>query len=805
MKAPTRIAGSRDQCDERIRISDPTPDVRIGVEPGTCIHCRLPVPEGSDDARFCCVGCRVVFHLIQASELDRFYALGGGEGQPVGRPPQPSRRDWLVELLDRGRLPGGQICLSLDVQGIHCAACVWLLTELWRRRDGALHVDLNPSLGRISLMFEPDTLDLVGYLDEVERLGYRFAPPNKSGSTPDRGLLIRLGVCAALAMNAMMFAFAEYLGMGAADGAVYTLFQWLSFGISTLAVVIGGPVFFRAAFAGMRRRVVHLDQPISLGIALAWAGSTYEFLAGSGESYFDTVTVFVALMLFGRFLQQRAVHRNRRYLLENTGAEDLRVRVIERGGIHSRPLSEVRAGDRIMLSTGDLVPTPCRLVDGAGAFSLDWINGESEPRYLAPGATVPAGAFLRSSLAVRLEALVDVADSGLLQLLATPTGARDDRVASRFWTWLNRGYVLTVLLLAVAAATVWMFVDSSRALEVAISVLVVTCPCALGLATPLAFDLALARLRRGGVYVRTTNLLDKARRVRNVVFDKTGTLTWGDLDARIRQPVRPRYRDLLLTMAHSSGHPVSRSIAAAVQGDGEFRCVDDLRVEEVPGAGLVAHHGGAEFRLGAAGFARGDHDAVSDELSLFTRNGHVEASFAIEEDVRDGFRREIERLRDDGQQVFIFSGDRPEKVRRVARAVGVPLDHAVGDLSPSDKAVRIREMDHRDTMMIGDGLNDAPAFEAAWCAGAAALDRPVMPSRADFFFLGGGSAAVRSIITAGRRLRTVVITNLWLAGIYNLAALTFCFLGLMTPLLCAVLMPLSSLVLVWHTAARLRA
>ena len=361
-------------------------------------------------------------------------------------------------------------------------------------------------------------------------------------------------------------------------------------------------MFFRGAFAGLRQRVLHLDLPISLGILLAYGGSVACAVTGHGDSYFDTVTVFVALMLVGRYLQRTAVQRNRDYLLANDGAEHLRVRRLHDGELQSVPVAEVAAGDRLLLAPGDLVPVRCRLEREAASFSLDWINGESMPREFRRDQSVPAGAFVASRRAIEVRASADAHESGLLRLLAAPVQAAGElRGRERFWVWLNRGYVAAVLVVAALAGAVWLALDPSRALEITTAVLVVTCPCALGLATPLAFEMATARLRRQGIYVRTAELLEKARHVRKVVFDKTGTLTWGRPRARVLRAVRERSRDVLFTMVEGSNHPVSRGIASALQ-PANPRFLPDLRVDEVPGNGLRAVHDGVEYRLGAAAF-----------------------------------------------------------------------------------------------------------------------------------------------------------------------------------------------------------
>jgi Cu2+-exporting ATPase len=809
-----------------------------------CRHCGLPQPApGHAPEGFCCSGCEAVYELLHTGGLDRFYDLGGGRGAPVGAVPEPQRRDWLAELVvaptaggDGAAAIGGSARATLDVQGIRCAACVWLIQELWRRRPGAQSIDLNPTRGRVRLEFDPALLDLDRFLDEVERLGYRFGPPSATSrrGEVDRGLLARLGICSALAMNAMTFAFAVHFGLAPEDGSLHTLFSGLSAVIATIAVIVGGPVFFRAAWGGLRQRALHLDLPISLGILLAWGGSLHAWLFGDGRaSYFDTVTIFVALMLAGRFVQSRAIARNRDLVLENDGIEHLRARRVRDGRLELCKVAEIRAGDELVAAPGDLVPVDAELVDDRAAdFSLDWIRGESEPRRFERGAIVPAGAFCGSDRAVRLRARADVHRSGLVELLTTPKaqdgGARKPDPATcaltedgadcaprqtGFWARLNRVYVALVLGLSASGALVWSFVDPSRALDVTISILVVTCPCALGIATPLAFELALGGLRRRGIYVRTQELVDKARRVRRVLLDKTGTLTWGGLRIEMLRRVPEGLRDVLATMVASSNHPVSRALLASVDKDRLARFLDpgELDVEEVPGQGLRAtrtkHDGTTEqFLLGSRRFVLGDVDcdvdAVASGLVLFARDGHVEGCFSVDEDYRPGLREELDWMRGRGFDVHLLSGDRQEKVHRAAERLGVPLHNAHGELSPQDKAAIVRELDQDDTLMVGDGLNDAKAFDAAWCAGTPALDRAVMPARADFFYAGAnGIASIRLVLEAARRFHAVVRTNLWLAALYNAGAVLLCFAGVMTPLLCAVLMPISSIALLAHTVA----
>lgn len=760
-----------------------------------CRHCGLPVPA-SRARDFCCAGCEAVHDLLAGSGLEAFYRLG--RGATVGAVPQPGRHDWLPEILAAGALPDGTVRVQLDVQGVRCAACVWLLQELWRRRAGALRIHLNPALGRVELRFD-SRLPLSAWIDDVERLGYRIGPASKQPAAVERGLLLRTGVCVALALNAMMFALACYTGMTAADGPVHALFQRLSFGIGTLAFLVGAPPFLRAAWSGLALRVLHLDLPIALGLLLSYLSSVWLYLRTGEGGYFDTVTVFVALMLLGRWLQQRAVRRNRDYLLRNDGADHLRARLVVGGALRPVPIRALATGQRLWLAPGDLLPADGRLQHRPAAFSLDWIHGESLPRRFAAGDTVPAGAFLSGQEPAELEVVRSAEDSGLLALLCTPDLDRD-RVAGRFWRWLNRGYALGVLLLAAAAAATWALLDPSRVIEVVTALLVVTCPCAVGIATPLAFDLVLAGLRRRGVFVRRASLLDKARAVRRICFDKTGTLTWGRAVARELRAPPAEVHDLLFTLAAASSHPASRAIADALPAG---RLLAGVEPREVPGAGVEVRHQGSLWRLGSAQFVLGEAVDRDGATCWLGRDGAVHAAYVIDEELRDDAAGEIRRLARAGYEIVMLSGDRRARALRVAARAGIDQAAVHADLRPEQKAALIAAGDPAATLMVGDGLNDALAFDAAACAGTPALERPVLPARADFCWSGSGIAAVRALLEWSGRFHRVVRRNLGLSSLYNAAAVTLAFAGLMTPVLCAVLMPLSSLCLLAHTSLSL--
>jgi Cu2+-exporting ATPase len=771
-----------------------------GPATDTCPHCGNPSDLGARHAPFCCTGCQAVFALLSQGGLGRYYELGGRDGVPVA--PSSERRTiaWLDPLL--AAIPEGpRLCiLDLDVQGIHCAGCVWLMNELFRRRGGAA-ILVNPALGKVRLTWERSTFDVPAFIEEVERFGYLFGPSLKEASRGSRDLPLRMGICAAIAMNVMMFSISFYLGLAPSDGALFGLFTRLSLWLSAAAVAIGGRPFFKTAAQGLRHGVLHLDFPIATGILLAFTTSLLRAGTGRGDlAYFDTLDVFITLMLVGRWLQQRVLDRNRRFLLQDAGADGIHVRREDGNRLAVVPAPLVARDDVLLVAPGDLIPVEAELLDDGGVISTDWITGESKPRTIARHDTVVAGAFNAGTRAFRIRATQSFAQSPLIALLAAnrETGNRPAHVA--FVQRVARVYVPVVVVLAIAGAWLWHGHGWASALDVAAAILIVTCPCALGIAVPLAEELALATLRRDGVFVRSGDLLDRAVRIRRVLFDKTGTLTLGKLaltNAAVLDALSEIDRDALYDLTSRSNHPVSRAIASelAVRG---ARFSFSAVVDETPGAGLQLTRDGRAWRLGRHAWAiPGNATGCSHgDGTFFSVDGHPIVELRTHEAIRSDARSEITRLKEAGVDAWLVSGDAPERVLIAADELGIPSERALAQQSPEDKASAVASLDHSDTLFVGDGVNDSLAFSVAFATATPAIDRPVMPGKADFFLLGEGIAGVRKLLDAAHVLRATIRRILVTSQLYNAAAIALSLAGFMTPLRAAVAMPASSLTVI---------
>jgi Cu2+-exporting ATPase len=742
--------------------------------------------------------------LLRAEQLTRYYDLAGGAIAPVGAPPATRPHAWLEPLLEAQGDRPTQSC-ELDVQGIHCAACVWLMNETFRRRAGGLAILVNPALGKVRLTWRRGRFDVAGWIDDVERFGYQLGPSRKAASRASASATWRLGVAAALAMNVMLFSVSVYFGLSPADGAVYRLFAWLALGLSTAVVAVGGWPFFRSAARALRAGILHLDLPIALGIALVYATSLAQFARGGrGQmAYFDSLNVFITLMLLGRFLQQRLVDRNRQVLLADDGADGLFVRRIgAQGRLETARAPSVRAGDRLLIAPGELVPVEARLEEPRARLSTDWITGESAARDVAAGEALPAGSFNAGDSSFTAVASQDFAASPLGALLRQTSCRAGGARHLRFWDRLARAWVVSVLALASAGFLVWWPRGAGRALDVAVALLVVSCPCAVGLALPLAAEIVQSRLRRAGFFVRSGDLLDRLVRVRKLVFDKTGTLTLQrlELSGEGAGPLPDQVRDVGYNLACRSAHPVAACVAGSLARAGA-RFDPAARVVEAPGDGLEWRRDDGVWRLGRSRWAApGD----GEPGTVLARDGAVMARFATREMLRPGATSDLSALAEAGYQVHVVSGDTPARVTALAGRLGLPVERAHGGHTPEQKAARLAALGGGDAMFVGDGANDALAFGQALCAGTVAIERPVLPGRSDFFIVGESLAPLRAALAAAQELRAVTRQVLGISLAYNVFALGAALAGHMSPVRAAVFMPLSSLSILLFTALALR-
>ena len=755
-----------------------------------CLHCGASVEvDGmicTDGQVFCCSGCRVVYQLIRDQGLERFYELRDGPQLPVAAGVFQGRNlEWIDALCVESCG-----CFEIEIQGMSCIACAWLIRRVFERRPGALEIEVDMLMGVGKLTVDHKVFKASEFAALLQKFGYHTGP--RSGSNrklSTRGLVLRMGVCGALALNAMLFTVPGYCGLQIGD-SLASFFAKGAMVCASASMLVGASYFIRRALTALRMGSVHMDLPIALGLVAAYAGSVFGWLYGAAQGvYFDFVSVFTFLMLVGRWVQQAALANNRNRVLQ-------------------APLSLLNPekGDVFDVPNGAPVPVRSVLRSNDAVLGMEWINGESEARHCSAGQTIASGSINLSGTPLTLEALEDWKDCLLAKLLAPPAEKPElqERV-QRFVLW----YLTFVLLIAGAGFVFWIGMGQGIqvALQVCISVLVVSCPCASGVALPLLTDLAAARMREYGVFVREPGVWGRLSEVSVVVFDKTGTLT-GDLLC-LKTPAALAQLDTesasaLRWLVSRSMHPAATSLREALGFPPLHRSDASEAVPELPGYGLQwrdAH--GRNWRLGRSAWVlAGSAGSDNVEGSVFGCDGKLVAVFEFEERLRPGALTEVDALRNAGYEIHILSGDHPARVAAVAHELCLPQSAVNGAQTPEDKAdwLRSREGSQR-ALMLGDGANDSLAFAQSLVTGTPAVDRGVLEQRADFYYLGRGLSGVRFLLEMAAFKKALTRRVLVLTSIYNAVVIWLALSGLMHPLLASIVMPLSSvatLALVLH-------
>ncbi len=767
-----------------------------------CLHCGTPLAaEPARTTGFCCAGCSYVYRLVHEHGLEGYYKIRDAVVAPVDPVVfQPRDYAWLEEMVRSAEQVPGTPELTLEVQGISCAGCVWLIEKVFHQQPGALDIETDAPLGRLRLRWSRDRFAAADFARALQSFNYLVGPPGEEPAVLEsRQLVRRVGLCAAFAMNIMLFALPHYFGMEASFPYAH-LFATLAMVFATLSLLTGGSYFLGRALGAIRSGVLHIDLPIALGIVGAYGGSCYGWMSGREEFvYFDFVGAFILLMLTGRWAQVVAVERNQRRLLRGQ-ARPYRVSVAgPSGALVEQPVESLRPDDVFHVRSGQVVPIEAQLESPAAVFGTAWITGEADPRDYRAGGRVPAGAVMLSRDPVQLRARQTWAESLLARLLRPATR---DAFRHRTLEWIVGGYLIAIIGVATVAGLAWWFGthDVVRTWSVVTAVLVVSCPCAVGLAFPLVDEMATVALRRFGVFVREADLWPRLVRIRKIIFDKTGTLTLETpalTNPEALAGLEPLARAALLTLVRDNSHPVSQSLLENLLAQTDAAGVQPLAgaISEEPGFGVSLAAASGNWTLGRPGWRDGKCHIIDDTRAgtEFACDGVVLARFRFADAVRADAAAEITALQTRGFQVHILSGDRREKVAAMATALGLSAAHWTAEATPAEKAARVRDLDRQDTLMLGDGANDSLAFDAAFARGTPVIHRRVLAGKADFYYLGQGLGGLRRLFEVNETRRRTQAWLLVFSIAYNALAVGLAVAGHMNPLLAAILMPVSSL------------
>jgi Cu2+-exporting ATPase len=760
---------------------------------------------------FCCAGCEAAYAIVQGLGLGQFYARRVAD--PAARALRPEAGDAGMEYapyVAAGR-DGGSV-LHLMVDGISCAACVWLIESVLARTPGLREGRVNMTAQRLTLRWDGPAAEASGYVEKVRALGFRLAPfdPACLASAADRDgreLLKAMAVAGFAAGNVMLLSVSVWSGFaGGMGAATRDLMHWVSALVALPAIAYAGRPFFRSALSALRARRTNMDVPISIGVLLAAGMSLWETATSGQHAYFDSAVTLLFFLLVGRYLDLRARGRARSAAEHLLSLAQRAVTVLSRDGTASvRPASSVKAGETVLVAAGERIGVDGKVADGRSDLDTSLITGESAPAAAQPGTSVFAGTVnLTAPLRVEVTA---TGERTLLSEIARLMEAAE-RGRGRFVALADRVarlYAPAVHTLAAGTFAGWMLfggIGWQAALLNAVAVLIITCPCALALAVPAVQVAATGRLMRRGILLKSATALERLADADCAVFDKTGTLTLGRLELAGCSPVGADDLMLAASMAATSRHPLAlglvRACPAAPVAAG---------VVEHPGRGLSLASPGGEIRLGSPAFcgvAPEGGDSAGPELWLSVP-GRVPVRFAFSDRLRPDAAQAVAVLEKLGLPVELLSGDREAVVAAAAKAAGIEAWRT--ECGPAGKSLHLSQLkaQGRRALMVGDGLNDAPALAAAHVSMSPATAADISQSAADAVFQGDRLAPVAETVAVARRARRVVRQNLALAIAYNIGAVPLAMAGLVTPLIAAAAMSSSSLLVIANALRLARA
>lgn len=686
-------------------------------------------------------------------------------------------------------LGNGSFQTELSIPGMHCGGCIARVERALNALDGVQTARANLSSRRVAVTWtsvEPPALG-----PALDALGFEAHLPSgeAGGGDAEHARLIRaLAVAGFAAMNIMGLSVAIWSG---AAPQTRDLFHWISAAIALPTLVYSGRIFFASASQALKHGRTNMDVPISIGVLLAFAMSLYDTIEGLPHAYFDASVSLLFFLLVGRTLDHAMRERARAAVTGLRRLVSYGATVVGADGSRDHvPVEEIVPGMMVLVAAGERIPVDALVVDGRSDIDAGLATGESMPQAAEPGSVLRAGTLnLTGPLTIRATAAAqDSFLAEMVRLMETVEAARSGyrRIADR----ASRLYAPVVHTAAALAFVAWYAGtgDWHRALGVAVAVLIITCPCALGLAVPMVQVVAARRLFERGIMVKDGSALERLVEVDVVLFDKTGTLTLGAPRLLNRGSISNDALEVAASIAARSRHPHSQALAAAAPGNQQF----DL-VSEQPGLGVEARLGGTTWRLGRASWALADGGGAGTVLS---RDGLQMAAFEFEDQPRPGAAVACRDLTALGFAIEIVSGDRPEPVRALASATGIDTSRAA--MLPGDKVAHIGELQAagKRVLMVGDGLNDAPALAAAHVSMAPANAADIGRQAADIVFLHPGLDAVPYAIRTARRAGRLIRQNFALAVVYNAIAMPLAFAGLLTPLIAALAMSGSSLLVV---------
>ncbi|MCW5517196.1 heavy metal translocating P-type ATPase [Muriicola sp. Z0-33] len=779
------------------------------MDPASCYHCGEPCNRTHivlDDKDFCCNGCKTVFEIFHQNDLSYYYELQESPGST------PDNTDGKFDFLDTPEFVESLLSfhnekmeiVDLFIPNIHCSSCIWILENLNKLHDGVSSSQVDFPRKTISITYNTDKIVLkelvmllskIGYEPNISLNDYKNAPIKK-----DRSLWYKTGIAGFAFGNIMFLSFPEYFEVGEFWLEQFKgVFRWLMLVFSLPVVFYSGRDYFISAFKGIRAKLLSIDVPIALGITVLFLRSATEVVLDLGPGFFDSLTGLIFFLLLGKVFQQKTysfLSFERDYKSYFPIAA---TRIDADRNEESVQVYKINKGDRLLIRNEELIPADGILISTSAKVDYSFVTGEAKPVRIVSGDKVFSGGKQISG-PIEIEVLKTVSQSYLTQLWSRAAFQKDRTSEFRTLTdSIGKRFTITILIIAVVAASFWMVYDSSKALNVFTAVLIIACPCAIALAAPFTLGNMLRIYGRCKFYLKDTQSIERLSRINTVIFDKTGTITTtkiNDISYNGLQ-LTPDEESLLKNTLRGSNHPLSRSLYELLK-EHEITTLDDYR--EHPGKGLEASKDERNIRIGSADFVGNTaHSDTSNTAVHISSDNNYKGYYSFQNAYREGVS-DVARALGKTMDIAVLSGDNDGE-RRQLEKLFPKLTHFYFNQKPEDKLRFIQQLQeqNKNVLMVGDGLNDAGAFAQSDVGIAVSEDINVFSPASDGILDGLKFKQLYAFILASKSAMKIIKVSFVLSLLYNVVGLYFAVSAQLEPVIAAILMPLSSISIVIFT------
>ncbi len=756
-----------------------------------CLHCKTEFKGKSD---YCCMGCASAHKIISGFGLDSFYKFLESQTERKKLNLQNTQIEEDVDMTEFViKDENNSFTLNLFIEGLHCSSCVWLIEEALKKQPDITHARLNMSTRRLVIKWNGKKKQGNEYTKLIRKMGYKataFDPANlkTEENKEQKNLLMALAVAGFASGNIMLMSVAlwstsqEVMGIATRD-----FIHLISAIIAIPTILFSGRVFFKSALLALKSNRTNMDVPISIAIILTTLVSIWEWLESAEHTYFDSVTMLVFFLLIGRYLDIKSKNKARSAASEMLNMMSSSAMLVQKdGSLKSIPASKISIGDIIQVLVGDKIPVDGKIIEGETEIDTSIITGESIPKEHSIGAEVFAGS-INLSKAIKVKVSKPSEKSLISEVIKLMEKAEDSSTKyNSISEKALKAYSYLIYFGGSAAFAFWYLylgAEFKDSLVIAISVLIITCPCAFGLAIPTVQVITSGKLFKKGIMLKNGNALEVLSNITHVVFDKTGTITLGKPKLTNLKQINKAHFKIAASMAARSNHPYSKAIVAEFGGK-----LLELDVKEVSGVGLECKHKGKSYKLGKA-----------IQGVCLTENDIEIAIFNFKDEIKEDAKSIIKQLNNLNISTELLSGDNEIEVKRIAKLAGIKNFKA--SVLPNEKAEEIERLKSSgaNVLMVGDGLNDAPALAYADVSMSPSTAIDITQNSADIVFQGHKLSPVIDIIKIAKKSVSIIKQNFGIAFIYNFIAIPIAFMGYVTPLVAAAAMSFSSILVVLNS------